>query len=122
MPEDDDVADESDVAEIDVMSRPRTQETYDDDNEDEATFDTTGEELEEEYVCVLGNTIAYFLNVVEQAVDEQDMQTLDALLPSNAHERRTLADIIFAKLDGGQVTSTATIEKVQQGISKFAHR
>lgn len=45
------------------------------------------------------------------------MQTLDALLPQNAHERRTLADLIFAKLDGGQVTSAAMIDKVHQGIS-----
>jgi len=51
MPEDDDVADRPEDA--DVMSRPRTQEIYDDDNEDEAAFDTTGAEFEEEYVCVL---------------------------------------------------------------------
>lgn len=43
------------------------------------------------------------------------MQTLDALLPSNAGERKTLADIIFAKLDGGEANSTAMIQKVQQG-------
>lgn len=34
-----------------------------------------------------------------QEVDEDDMKALDALLPANAGERRTLADIIFSKLD-----------------------
>jgi essential nuclear protein 1 len=43
------------------------------------------------------------------------MQTLDALLPSNAGERKTLADIILAKLDGGEANPTAMIQKVQQG-------
>lgn len=43
------------------------------------------------------------------------MQTLDALLPSNAGERRTLADIIFAKLDEDETQNTAVIKKVHQG-------
>lgn len=41
--------DESDDAELDVMSRPRIQDMSDDD-EYETAPDTTGEELEEEYV------------------------------------------------------------------------
>jgi len=48
------------------------------------------------------------------------METLDALHPHNAGERRTLADIIFAKLDGQQegpagTHSVAQIQKVRQG-------
>lgn len=43
------------------------------------------------------------------------MQTLDALLPSNAGERRTLADIIFAKLDSGETGNAAVIQKTHQG-------
>nr|VWP00676.1 Chitinase [Ganoderma boninense] len=37
--------------------------------------------------------------IEEIEVDEDDMKALDAMLPANAGERRTLADIIFSKLD-----------------------
>ncbi|PFH52572.1 hypothetical protein AMATHDRAFT_139696 [Amanita thiersii Skay4041] len=48
----------------------------------------------------------------EFQIDSGDLETLDALLPANAGERKTLADIIFAKLEG---TSSATIiQKVDQ--------
>jgi len=77
----------------DVLSRPR-EVAFDEDDE---LFDNTGEEIEEEY-----------------EIDAGDMETLDALLPSNAGERKTLADLIFAKLDSGEVTNTAAIQKVQQ--------
>lgn len=54
-------------------------------------------------------------------IDAEDMQTLDALLPANTTERRTLADIIFAKLEEqeGLVVAAPSganvIKKVQQG-------
>ncbi|KAF7301586.1 hypothetical protein MIND_00724100 [Mycena indigotica] len=47
-------------------------------------------------------------------IDEGDLETLDALHPHNAGERRTLADIIFAKLDGGETPNAAVIQNVQQ--------
>ncbi|TBU50500.1 cell adhesion protein byn-1 [Dichomitus squalens] len=37
--------------------------------------------------------------IEEIEVDEDDMKALDAMLPANAGERRTLADIIFSKID-----------------------
>lgn len=43
------------------------------------------------------------------------MKTLDALLPANAGERRTLADIIFAKLESGETEQTTTIQKTRRG-------
>ena len=43
------------------------------------------------------------------------METLDALLPANAGERKTLADLIFAKLDSKEPTSNAAIQKVHHG-------
>ncbi|KAJ4493537.1 Bystin-domain-containing protein [Lentinula edodes] len=43
-------------------------------------------------------------------IDPDDMETLDALLPHNIDERRTLADIIFSKLD----ENVGAIQKVQQ--------
>lgn len=44
------------------------------------------------------------------------MQALDSLLPHNAGERKTLADMIFAKLDG-TADMTAVIKDVPQGAS-----
>jgi essential nuclear protein 1 len=49
MPEDEDVLEDADDEQMDVMSRPRTHTFFDDEDEDEA-IDTTGAELEEEYV------------------------------------------------------------------------
>jgi hypothetical protein len=40
-----------------------------------------------------------------QEIDSGDLETLDALLPANAGERKTLADLIFAKLDNKEQTS-----------------
>lgn len=54
---------------------------------------------------------------LEQEIDEEDLQTLDTLLPPNAGERKTLADIIFSKIDSGDTASAAKIEKVHQGIT-----
>lgn len=42
---------------------------------------------------------------------------MSALLPPNSGERRTLADVIFAKLDNPETSTVATIQKVQQGSS-----
>ncbi|EDR02274.1 uncharacterized protein LACBIDRAFT_254044, partial [Laccaria bicolor S238N-H82] len=39
---------------------------------------------------------------------------LDVMLPSNVSERKTLADLIFAKLDSGEISTTAAIQKVHQ--------
>ncbi|KAJ4472076.1 Bystin-domain-containing protein [Lentinula aciculospora] len=51
-------------------------------------------------------------------IDSGDMETLDAMLPPNAGERKTLADIIFAKLDSKDNQNTAIIQKIQQDRSK----
>lgn len=48
-------------------------------------------------------------------LDSVDMQTLDTLLPTNIGERRTLADVIFSKLESGkQPDGVAVVQKVQQ--------
>jgi essential nuclear protein 1 len=47
-------------------------------------------------------------------LDSGDIQALDALLPSNSGERRTLADIIFAKLESGETNGINVMQKVQQ--------
>lgn len=43
------------------------------------------------------------------------MKTLDALLPANAGERRTLADIIFSKLDSLEAGKTTVVHKTHHG-------
>lgn len=42
------------------------------------------------------------------------MDALDALLPKNSSERKTLADIIFAKLESGETSGAAVIQKSRQ--------
>lgn len=51
-------------------------------------------------------------------MDEGDLRTLDALLPANAGERRTLADIILAKLESGEgeEEQTTMIQKTHRGM------
>ncbi|KAI0643706.1 cell adhesion protein byn-1 [Trametes meyenii] len=49
--------------------------------------------------------------IEEIEVDEDDMRALDALLPANAGERRTLADIIFSKLDNLESGKPAVAEE-----------
>lgn len=55
--------------------------------------------------------------MVLQEIDSGDMQTLDAMLPANALERKTLADIIFSKLENGETGNAAAIQKSQQSAS-----
>jgi hypothetical protein len=59
--------------------------------------------------CLIG-----WLNV-PQEVDENDLKTLDALLPANASERKTLADIIFSKLDNAESGESNVIQKTRRG-------
>lgn len=49
----------------------------------------------------------------KQQLDSADVHALDTLLPPNSGERRTLADVIFSKLESSKLT---VIQKVQQGI------
>ncbi|TEB35541.1 cell adhesion protein byn-1 [Coprinellus micaceus] len=85
------------------LSRPRHAQDSDEDEEDE-DLDYIGVadiEYEEEF-----------------EIDADDMETLDALHPHNAGERKTLADLIFAKLDSQSVApiggSMNEIQKVHQ--------
>ncbi|KAJ3802662.1 Bystin-domain-containing protein [Lentinula aff. detonsa] len=51
-------------------------------------------------------------------IDSGDMEALDTFLPHNSGERKTLADIIFAKLDSNAQQNPAVIQKIQQDRSK----
>ncbi|KAG6918239.1 hypothetical protein DXG01_015832 [Tephrocybe rancida] len=97
MPEDEPLAASS--------SGPRTHAIRDDDNsdddEDDENMSDVGEDVEEIF-----------------EIDAGDMDTLDALLPSNSGERRTLADIIFSKIEEGERGGAAVIQKVQQDREK----
>jgi len=93
----DDEEDEEE-AERPSFTVPRTQDVDEDDEDDLDRYEQ--DEYEEE--------------VEEIEVDEGDLKTLDALLPANAGERRTLADIIFAKLDDMESGKSTVIRKVAQ--------
>ncbi|KAF7978307.1 hypothetical protein HWV62_909 [Athelia sp. TMB] len=82
----------------DTFKAPRAPMGNDDDDEDEDEDLAYGDEDIEE--------------VME--IDADDMDTLDALLPKNAGERKTLADIIFAKLESADTQSGAAIIKTAQ--------
>ena len=58
------------------------------------------------------------INYDNQEIDESDMQTLDSLLPKSSGDRRTLADVIFAKLQEGETANNvAVIQKSQRGTT-----
>lgn len=69
----------------------------DEDNDEESNTDLDGEAGEEEF-----------------KIAEEDLHTLGALLPENSYERRTLADVIFSKLDNAKGNATAAIQRVKQ--------
>ena len=47
------------------------------------------------------------------------MKALDAMLPANAGERRTLADIIFSKLDNLEAGKPDVSHEKQRGKSRM---
>ena len=111
MPDDDEVHQNIDDERMENLSRPRSKGEFDDED---------GENLmeysEEEFVSIkLLKPLIPISWVGMQEIDAGDLETLDALLPANAGERKTLADLIFAKLDNNEVTSNAAIQKVYQG-------
>lgn len=50
-----------------------------------------------------------------QDIDAGDIKVLDTLLPPNAGERKTLADMIFAKLDFDSSTNQTTVIRSPEG-------
>jgi hypothetical protein len=47
-----------------------------------------------------------------QQIDPEDIAVMDSMLPANGGERRTIADMIFAKLESDD---TSAVKKVHQG-------
>ncbi|KAH7916148.1 Bystin-domain-containing protein [Hygrophoropsis aurantiaca] len=84
--------------EDDFKTKPRSVDEKDDESEDEM------DDAASDY----GDADDMF------KIDSGDIQTLDTLLPANSGDRRTLADVIFAKLESGQTGNAAVIQKVQQ--------
>ncbi|THU83936.1 cell adhesion protein byn-1 [Dendrothele bispora CBS 962.96] len=92
--------------------QPQPQARAMDEDEDEEYDDDEGMDDQEEIEEIF-------------EIDAEDMETLDALLPHNSSERKTLADIIFAKLEENADSeiqapnaNAATIQKVRQDRSK----
>ncbi|KAF9821035.1 hypothetical protein IEO21_01012 [Rhodonia placenta] len=95
---DDEEQDDADDEGRPNFSVPRAQNFEDEDEDDLERYEQ--DDYEEE--------------VEEIEVDEGDMKTLDALLPANAGERRTLADIIFSKIEDMESGKTTVIRKTTQ--------
>ncbi|KAG6889040.1 hypothetical protein C0995_004323 [Termitomyces sp. Mi166 len=98
MPEDEPVVASSSRLRTHAM---RGDDDDEDDDEDDENLSEMGEDIEETL-----------------EIDADDLDTLDALLPSNSGERRTLADIIFSKIQEGETGGAAVIQKVQQDREK----
>ncbi|KAI5124820.1 hypothetical protein M0805_005450 [Coniferiporia weirii] len=77
----------------------QTRSTSDTDDEDDMGGQSGDEILEEE-------------EYPELQIDAGDLETLDALLPHSANERKTLADMIFAKLEEGGDSENASVQKI----------
>jgi essential nuclear protein 1 len=88
----------------------------DDDDEDDMEDDAASDEYVDEVVVslILSMPPIYAKLNFSQELDSGDMDALDALLPKNAGERKTLADIIFAKLESGETPGAAVIQKARQ--------
>lgn len=99
---------------------PRTQ-VFDDDEEDDDLERYDQDDYEEEVEEIVSVRLLWLQSTAhnQQEVDEGDLKTLDALLPANAGKRRTLADIIFAKLDDMESGKSTVIRKVEQGPRAF---
>ncbi|KAI0260531.1 Bystin-domain-containing protein [Gloeopeniophorella convolvens] len=89
-----DADDDDDVLE-DEYTRPRARDPEQDDEDDEDDEEAHGFSGSDEER--------------ELEIDAGDIQALDALHPPGAGARKTLADLIFAKLDAGQGPSPAAV-------------
>lgn len=95
---DDDEEDEDDQS---YQPRMNLDKNFDDDeDEEDSDSEMDGSVDAEEYA--------------ERYVDEEDMKTLDALLPSNAGERKTLADMIFSKLEESEAKESHPIRQERE--------
>ncbi|KAH8105490.1 cell adhesion protein byn-1 [Cristinia sonorae] len=91
--------DDDTLEEQTAFTRPRISQPDDDDDDDLGEYNEDEEDEEE---------------IEELELDEADLKTLDAFLPSNSGERKTLADIIFAKLESAGAQKSTVIEKSEQ--------
>ncbi|THH33809.1 hypothetical protein EUX98_g468 [Antrodiella citrinella] len=95
--------DDDTLEEQTAFTRPRVSQAINDDDDDDLG-DYQEDDDEEE--------------IEEIELDEADLKTLDTLLPANAGERKTLADIIFAKLEDAEAQKSTVIEKTHQDPNK----
>ena len=85
-----------------LQARSASGEMSDEDEDDVQSGDGDLEEAgyPELVSSAVQGTFHQFDSLLLQQIDAQDMETLDTFLPPSAHERKTLADIIFSKLEG----------------------
>ncbi|KDQ64987.1 hypothetical protein JAAARDRAFT_167803 [Jaapia argillacea MUCL 33604] len=96
------IDEEDDEDEDESLPKPRSQASFNEDDDDDDDMgdgaDIDADDAAEEF-----------------QIESGDLQTLDTLLPPNAGERRTLADIIFAKLEDGPSSGNVTIKYRPEG-------
>ncbi|KAG6331256.1 hypothetical protein ID866_7831 [Astraeus odoratus] len=99
-----DIPDDQDETDVDADARMQLRSRA-----GGAMSDESEDEGEPEDMSDMGDVEEMF------QIDSGDIQALDTLLPANTGERRTLADIIFSKLDQEKQTDdVAIVQRVQQ--------
>jgi essential nuclear protein 1 len=108
-----------------ATSLPRSHAFDADDDDDEMEVnENEGDDAEE--MLVSSGCIELFRSQsyipLQQQIDSGDLDTMDAMLPPNAVQRRTLADLIFAKLESTDADNPAVIKKIRQGyVTEHSH-
>ncbi|KAI9575032.1 Bystin-domain-containing protein [Boletus coccyginus] len=98
IPDDEDNEDNEAVDSCNLQPRMRTEDDMSDQSDsEEAEEMSDGDDAETMF-----------------QLDSVDIQALDTLLPPNSGERRTLADVIFSKLENSKLGNVTVIQKVQQ--------
>ena len=122
MPDDEDDDEDEAADPRSLQPRMRTADgLYDESDSEEAEEMSDGGDAETMFVS-LSRCRSDRPSHVKQQLDSVDVRALDTLLPPNSGERRTLADVIFSKLENSKTGNVSVIQKVQQGYSSLDFR
>lgn len=115
MPDDQDDDDDNDAADVhNLQPQMRTADDLSDQSDVEQAEEMSDDDAEAMFVSPL-SCCRDRASHGKQQLNSADLRALDTLLPPNSGERRTLADVIFSKLENSKPETMTVIQKVQQG-------
>lgn len=121
MPDDQDDDDEAAYS-SNLQPQMRTADDLSDQSDTEEAEEMSDGDAEAMFVSSPSCRSDRASHVKWQQLDSADVHALDTLLPHNSGERRTLADVIFSKLENSKSGNVSVIQKIQQGPSAFGFR